>query len=285
MEIILTLLYATFTACYNIFKKLAVRKSVETTILAIFTTTAFLLSCIWIPFGIGVSWEFVLILAFKGFTLAISWYLILKVLKTADLSLVTITNVISTVITFILGIIIFKESAGILQIIGSVIVVVGVALINLTNRNQTNKITHIQLVMLLISAIIATTSSLIDKYTTTYLTSMQVQFWFLFFVCLFSWVFFLIECVKSKKFLIQKVDFKNYWIYLMGIGLFVADVMLFRAYKVPGSQLITISVISKLKAVITVVAGIFIFKEKNILKKIIFSLIVVLGVILISIKL
>ena len=71
----------------------------------------------------------------------------------------------------------------------------------------------------------------------------------------------------------------------MGIGLFVADVMLFRAYKVPGSQLITISVISKLKAVITVVAGIFIFKEKNILKKIIFSLIVVLGVILISIKL
>ena len=59
--------------------------------------------------------------------------------------------------------------------------------------------------------------------------------------------------------------------------------MLFMAYKVPGSQLITISVLIKLQVVVTVLASIAIFKEKNILKKVLLTLLVVAGVILMTV--
>ena len=283
MEIFYVLLYALFIGFYNVFKKLALKKSGETTILVLFATIAFLLSLIWLPFGMAIPFEFVLILALKGFLLTLSWFLILKVLKTADLSIVTITNVLSAVLSFVLGIVVFNETADVWQFVGSVIIVVGVACINLTNRNSKGKITTIQLVLLLISALITTSSNIIDKYTTTYLTSYQVQFWFLLFVFVFSWIFFGFECLQNKKFLIEKSDFKNYWIYLVGIFLFVGDFMLFMAYKVPNSQMITISILSKLKIIITTTAGIFIFKEKNVWKKIVLALFVLLGTIFISV--
>lgn len=283
MEIFFTLLYASFIGFYNIFKKQSTKKSSEATILIMFTTIAFILSLIWIPFGIAIPLKFVLIFALKGLLLTTSWFIILKVLKSADISLVTITNVISAVITFILGIIIFKESTTIMQIIGSILVIGGVACINFTSKKSDGKITYLQFALLLLSALITTSSNIIDKYTTTSLTSFQVQFWFLFFVFIFSWIFFGFECIKNKKFLISKIDLKNYWIYLVGLFLFVGDFFLFQAYKVPGSKMITISILSKMKVLITTTAGILIFKEKSIIPKFVFSIIVVIGAVLISI--
>lgn len=284
MEILFTILYATLIGFYNIFKKFAIKKSNESTILVMFTSVAFLLSLMWLPLGIKIPAKFVLIFALKGFLLALSWFIILKVLKTADLSIVTVTNILSAVLSFVLGIVIFKETAGVWQIVGSALIILGVALINLTNRNSKGQITMLQLVLLFVSMLITTSSNVIDKFTTSHLTSYQVQFWFLMFVCLFSWIFFAFECIKTKKFLVQKSDLKNFWIYLVGLFLFIGDFMLFRAYAVPNSQMITISILSKLKIVVTVWLGTIIFKEKNILKKILLSMFVILGAVLISIS-
>ena len=283
MEIIFTLIYATLIGFYNIFKKFSIKKSSDSVILVMFTTTAFLLSLIWLPMGMAIPIKFVLILALKGFLLALSWFIILKVLKNADISVVTVTNVISAVLSFVLGIVLFNEVAGIWQIIGSVIIIAGVACINLTNRNSNGQITFVQLILLLCSALITTSSNVIDKYTITYLTPYQVQFWFLLFVFMFSWIFFAIDCVKANKFIIQKNDLKNFWIYLVGLFLFVGDFMLFQAYNVPNSQMITISILSKMKVVVTILAGVVIFKEKNIFKKLIFASLVVVGAIMISV--
>ncbi len=282
MEILFTLMYAGLIGFYNVFKKMAVKKSGESTILVMFTTITFLLSLVWVPFGVAISGHFVWIFVLKGFILATSWFLVLKVLKTADLSIVTITNILSAVLSFVLGILIFDERAGVWQIIGSVIIILGVAAINLLNKNSKGRVTALQLCMLLLAALITTTSNVIDRYTTNHLTTYQVQFWFLLFVAVFSWIYFGIECIKNKKFLIGKQDLKNPWIYLVGIFLFMGDFVLFLAYKVPGSQMITISVLSKLKIVVTVLAGILIFKEKNIWKKILLTLLVILGAVMIS---
>ena len=283
MEIVFTLLYATLIGFYNIFKKCAVKRSDESIILVLFTSVSFALSLIWLPFGMAIPTKFIFVFALKGFLLSLSWFIILKILRTADLSIVTVTNILSAVLSFILGIVIFNESAGFWQIIGSTLIIFGVACINLTNRNSKGKITAIQLALLLISALITTSSNVIDKYTTTHLTPYQVQFWFLMFVCIFSWMFFSIECIKNKRFIIQKTDLKNFWIYLGGLFLFIGDFMLFQAYNVPNSKMITISILSKMKVVVAVFLGAIIFKEKNILKKILFSLLVIAGAILISV--
>ena len=283
MDILFVLLYAGLIGFYNVFKKLAVVKSRETTVLVLFTTVAFLLSLIWIPFGISISWQFILIFALKGFLLALSWFLTLKVLQTADLSLVTIINVLSAVLSFVSGMLIFKESASVWQIVGSVLVVLGVAAINLVSKKQKGSVTVLQFFMLLFGALVTTSTTIIDKFTTSYLTNHQVQFWFLLFVCVFSWIFFLIDCLRKKEFLIKKDDLKNWWTYLVGVFLFVGDYMLFRAYKVPGSKMITISILAQLKVVIAVLAGILIFKEKNIWKKLALLAVVILGAVLISV--
>jgi len=282
MEIFYTILYALFIGFYNVFKKQSIKKSNEHIVLVLFTTVAFICSLIWIPFGIAIPIEFVLIFALKGLLLALSWSLILRVLKDADLSLVSIVNVISSVMSFILGIIIFKETSTLLQIIGSIIIVLCVAGINMVNKDKKGKISLTHMILLILSACITTASNIIDRYTTIHLTNFQVQFWFLLFVCIFSWVFYAILRFKDSSLNITKNDFKNFWIYLIGIFLFIGDFWLFQAYKVPGSQMITISILSKLKIVVSILAGIIIFKEKNVVKKLILTILVVVGAILIS---
>ena len=242
-----------------------------------------MLSLIWIPFGVGVPPRFIWIFALKGFLLATSWYMTLKVVKTADLSIVIVTNILSAVLSFVLGIVILGEHAGIWQIVGSAVIILGVAGINLVGKKNEGRVTPLNFILLTICALITTASHIIDKYTTTYLNPQQTQFNFLFFVMLFSWVYFGVDCIKDRQFNIKRQDLKNYWIYLIGVFLFVADFFLFMAYKVPGSQMITISIISKLKVVVAVLAGVFIFKEKNMWKKLSLSAIVILGAVLVSI--
>ena len=145
MEILFTIFYAIFIGFYNIFKKLAVGKTNESVVLVLYTSVAFLLSLMWIPFGLKIPLKFVLIFAIKGFLLASSWFILLKILKTADLSVVTVTRVLSSVLTFILGVCIFSESASVGQIVAMAIIILSVALINLCNKNSDGKITTLNL--------------------------------------------------------------------------------------------------------------------------------------------
>jgi len=283
MDILFVVLYAIFIGVYNVCKKLSVVKSHQAATMVLFTSTAFILSLLWIPFGVLIPWRFVWLFVLKGFLLALSWFMILNILKTVDLTIVTVTDVLSAVLSFLLGIVLFQEIVSWLQIVGAILVVFSVAAINLCNRRKKGSANMLQIFCLIISALISSSSSVIDRYTTNYLTNYQVQFWFLFFVCLFAWLFFIIECLHSRQCLLHKNDFTNYWIYLIGIFLFLGDYFLFRAYKVPGSQMSTISILSKLKMVITVLTGIIIFHEKNIVKKLILTAVVISGAVLISI--
>ena len=95
-------------------------------------------------------------------------------------------------------------------------------------------------------------------------------------------MFFIIECVKQKKFLIEKHDLKNFWIYLVGLFLFLGDMFLFLSYKSPDSQMIIISVISKFKMVVSVLLGLIFFKEDNWLKKLLICFMIFAGILMVS---
>lgn len=282
MEILLISIYILLFGSHNSIQKVAIKKSYDTSVLVLYTTIAALLVLIHIPFGVAVPLEFILLFALKGLILALSWYATLKVLQKVDLSIVTTTNILSAALSFIMAVVIFKEAATVTKIIGSIIVVGGIALLNLSTKKEKGSVNAIQLLLLIFTAIVSASCSVIDKYTTTYFTPHQVQFWFVIFTAFFSWVLFAIESGKKKEFLIKKNDFKNIWVYLLGITLVAADFLLFSAYRVPGSQMITISMLSKMRALVPVFAGIIFFKEKNIVKKIIYAVIVIFGAVLIS---
>ena len=284
MEIIYSLGYAFLNGFFNVSKKLATKQTINTAvILVLFSSVAFLLSLGLIPFGVGIPIEFLWIFVVKGFIISLCWYILINVLKNTDITLVTATNILSTVLTFIFAITIFGETVSILQIIGSIVIVIGVALINLLNKGSNKKTTTLTILLLLLVALITASSCVIDKYTTTYLSNFQVQFWFLVFAFLFSWIFFAIDCIRAKQFLIKKSDLKNFWIYLIGLFLFVGDFMLFMAYKVPNSQMIVITILSKLNIIITSIFGILIFKEQKAWLKILYILIIMAGAIMVSV--
>ena len=283
MYIVYVLLYALLIGIYSVFKKLSRNNSASAVVLAIFSSVYFLLSLLLIPNGVGVSLQSLFPIAIKGFLIAISWYLTLCVIKNADLSLVTATNVLSTIITFIVGFLIFNESMSIWQIVGSIVIVSGVVLINYLSKSSGSKNSFKIFLLLLVVAIISATSSGIDRYTTLSLSRSQVQFWFGFFVCLSSWIIFIFEKIRTKDISITKNDLKNIWIYLTGIFLFVGDFMLFLSYKQPNSQMIVISILSKLKIIVATIFGIAIFKERNVTKKILLMVLIILGAILVSV--
>jgi drug/metabolite transporter (DMT)-like permease len=280
--ILFAILYASLIGFYNLFKKKATQTSNESVILVMFTAVCFLLAQIWLPFDVAIPWSFVWVFALKGFLLSFSWFCLLKVLKTADMSLVSLTTVLSSVITFLIGIFYFGESITWIQIIGSVIIVTGAVLINLINKKEHSKTNIKQVLMLLASTLITSISNVIDKTTTDALDSHQVQYWFLMFVFIFSIMFFAIECAKHKKFLIEKRDLKNFWIYLVGLFLFLGDMFLFLSYKSPGSQMIIISVISKFKMVVSVLLGLIFFKEDNWIKKLLICFMIFAGILMVS---
>jgi drug/metabolite transporter (DMT)-like permease len=283
MYTLFVIISAILIGFFNIGRKLSSEKSSEVTILVMFSSLTFLLTLIWIPFGISIPNEFILLFLIKGLLLSLLWYLIFKVLKQADLSLVTICEIISALLSFCLGIIIFNESFNSIQIIGAIIILLGVSSFNLIDKNKSSKSKLIHFFLLLLCSIITSLCNVLDKYTTSILSIYQIHFWSLLFVTLFSWIFFIFECYKNKKFLINKIDLKNYWIYLISLLLFIGDYLIFLAYKAPNSQMITIILLSKLQIIIPVLASITIFKETNTKKKLLLTGLVVLGAILISI--
>ena len=150
---IYALLYAILTGIYNVFKKKSVKQTNEHAVLLLFTATAFLCSLIWIPFNISIPIKFVWIFALKGIVIAINWFIVLKVLKHADISLVSLTVVLSTVLNFVFGIFVFDEDITLIQTFGVIIVITGAVLINYINKTEKGEINIKQILMLIISAI------------------------------------------------------------------------------------------------------------------------------------
>lgn len=282
MYAVYAIIYALIISVFNIFKKFSVRKTNETAVLAIYITVSFLCSLMWIPKLGPISTELILIFVLKGVICPINWFLVLKVLKTANISCVSLTTVISTVFVFIIGIVAFGESASILQYFGSTIILASAIVINFINKKNDEPLTLRHFIYLIISALISTGCSVIDKYTTTYLSNFEVQFWFLLFACAFTWLLFSFESIRKKEFLIKKQDFKNFWIYLAGLALFFGDMFLFFAYLEPASKMIMINILTKLKTIFAVVFGVIIFKEKNKWLKIIIALCALGGVLMVS---
>lgn len=282
MYIVFAIAYALIISIYNIFKKCAVKKTNEIAVLVMFVTVSFLCSLMWIPKLTGITTELLLIFMLKGIICPINWFLVLKVLKSANLSCVSLTTVISTVFVFIIGLTVFGESASFLQYFGATVILFSAIAINFINKKNNEPLSLRQFIYLFISALISTACSVIDKYTTQHLSNFEVQFWFLLFACLFTWGLTIADSIIHKHWPIKKQDFKNFWIYLAGIALFVADVFLFLAYVEPGSRLIMINILTKLKTIFAVIFGVIIFKEKNKWLKILIAAFALAGVILIS---
>ena len=72
----------------------------------------------------------------------------------------------------------------------------------------------------------------------------------------------------------------NYWIPLTSICLVIGEKFLFMATENPNSKVIIITMLKQMSAIISIILGKYIFNEKDALKKLLYSVLIIIGVVI-----
>ncbi|MCR5503202.1 MAG: DMT family transporter [Lachnospiraceae bacterium] len=130
-------------------------------------------------------------------------------------------------------------------------------------------------VMAFLSCLLNAVSGLLDKIYMKEITSSQLQFWYMLFLTLLYGAFFLVTRTR-----IRKNVWTNGWIWLLSFLFAAADRALFIANSYSDSRVTVMTLIKQSSCLITIAAGRFIFKEKNIGYKIICALVISAGIVI-----
>lgn len=72
---------------------------------------------------------------------------------------------------------------------------------------------------------------------------------------------------------------KNYWIWLLSIMIVIADRALFLANGMEGSRITVMTLLKQAGCVVTILAGRFLFREKNTGHKLFCAVIIIAGIV------
>ena len=275
--IILTILYAFFVSLDELFKKKATKINSIYELLACYTTIALILSFFITKDIFAIDYSLLPIIFLKSLVVVMVWFLGLKALEGLQLSVYTLIRPSSIIFSVILSCLILKETINYSTILGIVIIIIGLILVGRTATKEDNKKNSTKLIILfLISCFGSAVSAIIDKKILVYITSGQLQFWFLLFLTIIFWIMILL-----RK---EKINYKNlksnYWVILIAICMLTADRILFIANSIPNSQVIVMTILKQLSVIISIIIGKIVFKEKNITKKLLYSLLIIAGIII-----
>ena len=275
--ILYTLIYALFTGFFQCARKKAVEKNSIYEVLAIFSTISFILVSLTSKDVFNIGFTPLMIIFTKSIIIVISWILSLYAIQKMPISLYSIINLSRIVFSIMLSVIFLGEQLTTLLIIGAIIIILGLFLVNKVSNVENEKETSLKVVLiLLISCLFNSVSAIIDKQVLKYITSIQLQFWFLLFLSIFYWCIIIFKNVK--------IDFKktkqNYWILVAAICLTVGDRFLFKANEFPESKVAIMTLIKQFSVIEGIILGKIFFNEKNIIKKLLCSLLIIIGIVL-----
>ncbi len=307
MWILYASIYATIIGFFSVFKKKATAKTNTLFVLAFHSTLGFLLLS-WTAFfdAFKISSQSFLFLLLKSFIVAFMWIFELIALKKYYISSLQPISSIKVVIGFVAGIIIFSEPFVWWKCIGVAIIFVGLVMLNFydakhivqfesskSNFENMNASTHDEqqlkrnritaITLFLLSCILSEISAILDKFILNNNSPNQMQFWFMMLVSIILWICFFAACIKNKKMLVSKSDFKNFYIYLIAFILIIADRFLFTALSQPDVLVSGVSVIKQISIIVSVVFGGIWFKEPKLKNKLAFLAIILAGIVVVLI--
>jgi len=275
--IIFTLLYAVFNGVFECSKKKAIEKSTIYEILAYFSLIAFILVAFFSKNVLEVEWEYIIIIFIKALIIVIAWILSLKAMKKMPISLYSVIKLSGIIFSIVMSLIIFGEQITLTAFIGMIIVLLGLILVNKeSNLKQKREASIGIIIIVLISSLLNAISAIIDKIVLKSITSDQLQFWFMLFLTIAYWI---ILIIKEKKISFNKVK-KNYWIPIVALCLIMGDRFLFIANEIPESKVSIMTILKQISTIEVIILGKFMFKEKNIIKKLLCSILVIFGIVL-----
>ena len=274
--IIFILLYGILKGSREPIKKAVLKDVGVLTSLFVYTFVGFLMS---LPTAVGVfsvtPFAFSLVVI-KSFVIFVAWILAFEAIKKVPVSVYGICDMSRVIFSTLLGVFFLGESLTAKGVISLILVICGLYFANTKKsaENENYKMKYIWLI--LAECFLNAISGTMDKYimSTGEITSSALQFWFMLLLSAFYLAYILI---KREKLELKKA-FTNPWLYVLSFSLVLGDRMLFIANADPESKVTVMTLIKQSSAVVTVILGKLVYKEKNIMRKLICAGIILSGI-------
>ncbi len=289
----LVLLYGVLKGIRDVVKKKALTKSTVMEVLFIYTFLGFLFVVPDYENAMGMPANYFFWVALKSFVIFLAWICSFKAIDKMPISIYGILDLSRVLFATILGVVVLSERPGIFQIIGLLLVSSGLILLRyrpaflqklLRSSGETKQLSDIgekesvQIIYVLLafaSCMLNAVSGLLDKILMKDISSSQLQFWYMLFLMSYYAIYLIITRTP-----ISRKAWKNGWIWLLSILFIIADRALFVANSVEESRITVMTLIKQSGCIVAILAGKFVFKEKNITYKLFCAAVIVTGIVI-----
>lgn len=275
MWIILVLIYGLLKGTREVCKKKSLEKNTVIEVLFFYTLFSFLLVLPSIANLGSISIKLLSLIALKSLIIFLAWILSFHAIHAMPVSLYGILDLSRVLFATFLGISVLHEKMTVFRTVGLILVASGLILLKYRKKGKTSEHVHPAVIAAAItSCMLNSLSGLMDKILMRNVTSSQLQFWYMLFLVIMYFIYVLISHSQANL----ALAVKNPWIWAMAILFVIADKCLFIANGIEDSKITVMTLIKQSGCIITILAGKFIFHEKNISHKLICAAIIITGI-------
>ncbi|MBQ2954969.1 MAG: DMT family transporter [Clostridia bacterium] len=275
----LVLLYGVLKGARDIAKKKALEKSTVLSVLFFYTFLSFLLVLPGAGGAMGVSGAFLGYTAIKSFVIFVGWICGFYALEKMPVSLYGVLDLSQMLFTMLLGVVFLGERMTLLQGAGLMLVLGGLIMLRLGGKNGALKGEGVSAKLIglaLACCLLNGVSGTMDKVLMKHMTSTQLQFWYMFFLCSYYAAYMLLRKIRFD----WKNVLKNYWIWVMAVLFVIGDRALFIANGMADSRVTVMTLVKQSSCVVAILGGRLVFREKNIGYKLICAAVVIAGIVI-----
>lgn len=279
MWIWLVLLYGVLKGVREIVKKKALEQNSTTEVLFMYTFLSFMMVLPTAKQAMGVEPRFYLFIAMKSSVIFFAWMCSFRAIKRMPISLYGVLDLSRVLFATLLGVIVLQETLGFPQFVGLLFVSAGLLFLKYkpkSLREAGEKVEAKIVAMAFLSCLLNALSGLLDKLLMRDITSSQLQFWYLLFLTLFYLAFILITRTPVN----WRRAVGNQWVWLLSLLIVIADRALFVANGMEGSRVTVMTLLKQAGCVVTILAGRFLFREKNTGHKLVCAGIIIAGIVI-----
>lgn len=276
------MLYGVLKGVREIVKKKALEKNSTIEVLFMYTFLSFLIVFPEVKEAMGMETKFYLYVALKSFVIFLAWMFSFKAIKRMPISLYGVLDLSRVLFATLLGVFVLQEAFSGSQAVGLLLVSAGLLLLKYRPRAEREAAAAAQqietkyVVMAFASCVLNAVSGLLDKLLMRHVSSAQLQFWYMFFLVLMYLAFIL--CTRTPVNLRSMV--RNQWVWILSVLFVIADRALFIANGMPGSRVTVMTLLKQAGCVVTILAGRYLFKEKNTTHKLFCALVIIAGIVI-----
>lgn len=242
--------------------------------------------------AMGLEPRFYLYIAAKSFVIFLAWMFSFKAIRKMPISLYGVLDLSRVMFATLLGVFVLHEVLGRHQMVGLLFVSAGLLMLKYRPKRQREAaaavgegisggsagqgIGTVYVVMAFASCMLNALSGLLDKLLMKEINSAQLQFWYMFFLVLF----YLLYILFTRTPVHMGSVVRNKWVWMLSILFVIADRALFVANGMTGSRITVMTLLKQAGCVVTILAGRYLFKEKDTTHKMVCALIIIMGIVI-----